>query len=455
MAHYIDNDIVTSRHLLAPRDTLRSRAKKSSVITTQKTTPPAPETGTKLKEDKTPSPKLADFKARKEQVRARYVKSANNKNFPRSPFGIKPSKNLELAWYHIPLVSRILVTGVLLTVLSLTTPFWAYVKSYNVSHATFGLWHFCIDTSCWSIHDNLIHGRDVPLWYMVSQMTFTIGVICATLAMFVVTSNHHGQKVRLSPTTNSTMVMMLVVGVLQMSTGLYTFISYFEDVSFMYEYSEDVEEVDFYGSFWLGVTGTLLILLAAMMLFFDEEIMPYPEGQYYLKHGRYPPRPRATNGYLPDYPMRSPKDKANDYPHNYPPDSPNEYPPDYPPDYHPDYSRDYPPDYPPDYPADYPPDYPPDYAPEYYYPADYAEGYPSDYPMDYDGGYPADYDADHVYPDNVLFSDMAAWDDNMMPPIVSQDEVPCRENPAANCPRPDNAEDEEDDNYPDYLKKAT
>ena len=218
------------------------------------------------------SSKLRPAEALAEIIRARNPQLQNipKRRMPRSPFGIRPSKSLELGWSKIPLVSRVLICGVLLIVLSLTTPFWADVESELMGHTTFGLWHLCIADRCSSIHDNLVQGRDIPLWYMVSQMTFTIGVICVTLAMFVVTSNHQGNIVRLSPTTNSTMVMMLTVGVLQMSTGLYTYVVYFQDVSFLIE--DGITEVDYHGSFYAGVAGTFAVLVGALMLFFDEEI---------------------------------------------------------------------------------------------------------------------------------------------------------------------------------------
>lgn len=284
-------------------------------------------------------------KEKREAIRNRYGKLVGHK-VPKSPFGIKPAKSLQLGWYNIPMVSRILISGVFLVILSLTTPFWAYVRSEMVDHATFGLWHFCIDDACWSIRDNLVRGHDVPLWYMVSQMTFTIGVICSALAMFVVASNHHGNKVKLSPTVNSTMVMMLVVGVLQMSTSLYTFASYFEDVSFLYEYTEEVLEVDYYGSFWAGVIGVGLILIGALILFFDEEIMPYPSTQVG----------------------------------------------------------------------------PPFYDKRLYFPD---------------------------YPDNVLFRDMSMWDEQLVPPIVSQRELPYIENPYIHDTGKSGISAEE------YIKKST
>ena len=69
----------------------------------------------------------------------------------------------------MPLASKILIVGVLLSIISASTPHWVHVTSLD-GKATFGLWHFCKDKVCTSIHDNLVPGRDVPGMYNLTTM---------------------------------------------------------------------------------------------------------------------------------------------------------------------------------------------------------------------------------------------------------------------------------------------
>lgn len=64
-------------------------------------------------------------------------------------------------WGHLPLPAKIMVAGVLCGVVSLTTPYWAYIKAEEFGLSTFGLWHYCSGDVCNSIHDNLVDGRSV------------------------------------------------------------------------------------------------------------------------------------------------------------------------------------------------------------------------------------------------------------------------------------------------------
>lgn len=64
-------------------------------------------------------------------------------------------------WSYLPLPAKIMICGVFCGAVSVTTPYWAYIKSYSMRHATFGLWHFCSGDHCSSIHDNLVEGKSV------------------------------------------------------------------------------------------------------------------------------------------------------------------------------------------------------------------------------------------------------------------------------------------------------
>ncbi len=61
----------------------------------------------------------------------------------------------------MPLASKLLVGGVLATILALVTPFWVWVRESDAKF-TFGLFHYCRDGTCTSIHDNVMAGMRVP-----------------------------------------------------------------------------------------------------------------------------------------------------------------------------------------------------------------------------------------------------------------------------------------------------
>ena len=66
-------------------------------------------------------------------------------------------------WLHTPVPNRIMFFGVLFGLVSVTTPYWASVKSSFSGYASFGIWHFCVgDEPCSSIHENLLPGKRVP-----------------------------------------------------------------------------------------------------------------------------------------------------------------------------------------------------------------------------------------------------------------------------------------------------
>ena len=81
---------------------------------------------------------------------------------------------LDSSWAQMPMVSRIIVTGVLLCVISLTTPMWAYIKDSPFTppgeDLCFGLFHYCTGKVCTSIHDNLVAGREVPCKYIKTEL---------------------------------------------------------------------------------------------------------------------------------------------------------------------------------------------------------------------------------------------------------------------------------------------
>ncbi len=76
-----------------------------------------------------------------------------------------------------------------------------------------------------------------------------------------------------------------------MFTSLYTFVSYFEHTNFMYDNPADV---DFYGSFYVGMLGAGAILLGAAILFFDEDVT-----RPVLKKHAYPPITKAKEKVKP------------------------------------------------------------------------------------------------------------------------------------------------------------
>lgn len=65
-------------------------------------------------------------------------------------------------WSHLPFAAKVLILGVFCGAVSLTTPFWAYIKTDAIGYATYGLWHFCRGEECGSIHDNILDGKSVP-----------------------------------------------------------------------------------------------------------------------------------------------------------------------------------------------------------------------------------------------------------------------------------------------------
>ena len=67
-------------------------------------------------------------------------------------------------WSHLPAAAKVLIMGVLCGIVSLTTPYWAYIRTEYSGTSTFGLWHYCMSDSnkCTSIHDNLMPNRSVP-----------------------------------------------------------------------------------------------------------------------------------------------------------------------------------------------------------------------------------------------------------------------------------------------------
>jgi len=70
-------------------------------------------------------------------------------------------------WGYLPVSVKILFLGVLCGLISITTPFWAFVKTDILGQATYGLWHFCRGEDCTSIHDNIVAGSSVPGWLFV------------------------------------------------------------------------------------------------------------------------------------------------------------------------------------------------------------------------------------------------------------------------------------------------
>jgi len=68
---------------------------------------------------------------------------------------------------HLPPCAKILVLGVLCGLISITTPFWASVKTDVFGQATYGLWHFCRGEDCTSIHDNILEGTSVPGYFCI------------------------------------------------------------------------------------------------------------------------------------------------------------------------------------------------------------------------------------------------------------------------------------------------
>ena len=73
-------------------------------------------------------------------------------------------------WLHTPVPNRIMFFGVLFGLVSVTTPYWASVKSSFSGYASFGIWHFCVgDDPCSSIHENLLPGKRVPGKYWVER----------------------------------------------------------------------------------------------------------------------------------------------------------------------------------------------------------------------------------------------------------------------------------------------
>jgi hypothetical protein len=74
-------------------------------------------------------------------------------------------------WSHLPFAAKVLILGVFCGAVSLTTPFWAYLRTDTIGYATYGLWHFCRGEQCASIHDNILDGKSVPgefLWFLDS-----------------------------------------------------------------------------------------------------------------------------------------------------------------------------------------------------------------------------------------------------------------------------------------------
>ena len=65
-------------------------------------------------------------------------------------------------WGYLPTSAKILMAGILCGLISVTTPFWASVKTDISGRATYGLWHFCRGEDCTSIHDNILEGSSVP-----------------------------------------------------------------------------------------------------------------------------------------------------------------------------------------------------------------------------------------------------------------------------------------------------
>ena len=58
--------------------------------------------------------------------------------------------------------------------------------------------------------NSLIH-LFFSVWYHFTQISFFIGTVCGTIAMFVTYSNHEGRHLCLSPTTKSMVLLMLSV----------------------------------------------------------------------------------------------------------------------------------------------------------------------------------------------------------------------------------------------------
>ena len=89
-------------------------------------------------------------------------------------------------WGHLPLPAKVMVVGVFSGLVSLTTPYWAYIKTDSFGLATFGLWHFCSRDICTSIHDNLVSGRSISgnttailhlIWISLNDQPDNTGVI--------------------------------------------------------------------------------------------------------------------------------------------------------------------------------------------------------------------------------------------------------------------------------------
>lgn len=105
-------------------------------------------------------------------------------------------------WGHLPLSAKVMVVGVFSGLVSAMTPFWAFVNTDVYGTATFGLWHFCVDNHCTSIHDNLVSGKNVPAWWHMTQGNLCIGVALSIVGLAMVTNSIEGHKMRMTVTVH-------------------------------------------------------------------------------------------------------------------------------------------------------------------------------------------------------------------------------------------------------------
>ena len=72
------------------------------------------------------------------------------------------------------------------------------------------------------------------------------------------------------------------VAAFQHLVALYVFVSYFEDHDFLCDANE--YEKDFHGSFYCGVTSLACLVVATLIVMFDDDITKTPKSFYYYNY---------------------------------------------------------------------------------------------------------------------------------------------------------------------------
>jgi hypothetical protein len=123
-----------------------------------------------------------------------------------------------------------------------------------------------------SIHETVIEGKSIPVWYHMVQGSMCIGVACSIVGLAVITNSIEGKNLKMTVTVHRACACILGISSLELFVGLYVFITYIEETDFFSDQQYSNCELYFYGSFYAGCISVICSLIAALIVYNDEEM---------------------------------------------------------------------------------------------------------------------------------------------------------------------------------------